>query len=78
MKTAISIPDDLFRDAEVLARRQKKARSSLYAEALRLYIDQHRGEGITEQLNRVYAEVPAGLDDELLRLQRETLLKSEW
>jgi metal-responsive CopG/Arc/MetJ family transcriptional regulator len=35
MKTAISIPDDVFAAAERLARRLKKSRSELYSRALR-------------------------------------------
>jgi metal-responsive CopG/Arc/MetJ family transcriptional regulator len=34
MKTAVSIPDRIFREAERHARRSKKSRSQLYAEAL--------------------------------------------
>jgi hypothetical protein len=42
MKTAISIPDDVFADAERLARRLKKSRSELYSRAIREYIGEHR------------------------------------
>ncbi len=53
MKTAISIPDDLFADAEELARELKKSRSRLYGDALREYVARHSTESVTEALDRV-------------------------
>ena len=52
MKTAISIPDDLFADAEELARELKKSRSRLYGDAVREYVARHSAESITESLDR--------------------------
>jgi predicted transcriptional regulator len=57
MKTAISIPDDLFADAEELARELKKSRSRLYGDAVREYVARHSAESITESLDRVCDEV---------------------
>ena len=55
MKTAISIPDPVFEEAEALANRLGMSRSELYAKAVKSYLGEHRREGITEALNRVYA-----------------------
>lgn len=41
MKTAISIPDDLFRDVEACSRRLKVSRSRLFATAAREYLARH-------------------------------------
>ncbi len=41
MKTAISIPDDVFKVAERLARRTKKSRSQLFSDAVREYVARH-------------------------------------
>lgn len=41
MKTAISIPDDLFREVEASARRLKLSRSRLFASAAREYLARH-------------------------------------
>jgi metal-responsive CopG/Arc/MetJ family transcriptional regulator len=57
MKTAISIPDDVFADAERLARELKKSRSRLYGDAVREYVARHSGESITDALDRVCDEV---------------------
>lgn len=56
-KTAISLPDTLFREAERLARRTRKPRSKLYAEALSEYLARHSLDEITESLNQVIAKI---------------------
>jgi metal-responsive CopG/Arc/MetJ family transcriptional regulator len=72
MKTAISIPDDVFAEAERLARRLKKSRSELYSRAIREYIAReyiarHGSEHVTETLDRLFAETPS----EKASLQRQ-------
>jgi metal-responsive CopG/Arc/MetJ family transcriptional regulator len=61
MKTAVSIPDDVFAGAERLAKRSKKSRSQLFSDALREYLARHAAEDVTESMNRVCAALgPAG------------------
>src|SRR2546426_569554 len=55
MKTAVSIPDDVFEGAERLARRTKKSRSQLFSDALREYVARHAPEEVTDAMNRVCA-----------------------
>lgn len=80
MKTAISIPDDLFADAEQLARELKKSRSRLYGDAVREYVARHSGESVTETLDRVCAEVaPSAPSGEFTQAAaRRTLERSDW
>ncbi len=79
MKTAVSIPDELFESAEGLARRLGMSRSELYAKALRDYLREHRGEGITERLDEVYgADEKGGLDPVVAKLQGRSLPEDEW
>ena len=78
MKTAVSIPDELFESAEGLARRLGMTRSELYAEALRDYLREHRGEGITERLDEVYGAEESDLDPVVARLQGRSLPEDEW
>ena len=78
MKTAVSIPDELFESAEGLARRLGMTRSELYAKALRDYLREHRGEGITERLDEVYAAEDSSLDPFVAGLQGRSLPKDEW
>jgi predicted transcriptional regulator len=65
MKTAISLPDDLFRRADALARRLGIPRSQLYAQALSDYVDQHSPSHITAALDAVYADYDSTLEPDL-------------
>jgi metal-responsive CopG/Arc/MetJ family transcriptional regulator len=56
MKTAISLSDALYAAAERTAKSMGIPRSQLFAKALEEFIDRHRRERITEQLNEVYAD----------------------
>jgi metal-responsive CopG/Arc/MetJ family transcriptional regulator len=62
VKTAVSIPDDLFREAEKLAHRLGKSRSELVADALREHVRRHGDATITNRLDAVYDDV--ALDDQ--------------
>jgi metal-responsive CopG/Arc/MetJ family transcriptional regulator len=53
MKTAISLPDTIFKEAELFARLVKKSRSQLYAEAIEEYLARHAPDAITEAMNKV-------------------------
>lgn len=78
MKTAISIPDPLFESAERFARLRGMSRSELYATAIRDYLREHRGEGITEKLDEVYETESGDLDPALSRMQAISLPKDVW
>lgn len=53
MKTAISIPDDLFNDAERLVARFKTSRSELYSRAIAEFVARHDEDAVTQALNEV-------------------------
>jgi len=55
MKTAISLPDRLYVEAEKTATSMGIPRSQLFALALQEFIDRHKPERITEKLNQVYS-----------------------
>ena len=78
MKTAISIPDEVFEDAERLAERLRTSRSRLYSQALREFVARHSPDEITESMNRVVAEVGAEADDFRRAAARRVLAKVEW
>jgi len=78
MKTAISIPDDVFEEAERLAADLKTSRSTLYSRALREFVARHAPDRITEAMNRVIVEVGADVDEFTRRASRRVLEKSEW
>ena len=78
MKVAISLPDDLFEDAEYLARRQGKTRSRLYADAIAEYVGAYRIESVTQQLDAVYGEQVSALDPALEQAQIRLLADEDW
>jgi len=80
MKTAISLPDALFHEADRLAKRLRVPRSRLYATAIATYIEFHRNAAVTEALNEVYGNDPeqSRLDPVLHTLQEHALGREEW
>lgn len=78
MKTAISIPDQIFTAAEKTAKRLGISRSELYATAVRDYVESHVAEEITEKLNQVYATQGSALDPDLQSMQSSSLDKEGW
>jgi metal-responsive CopG/Arc/MetJ family transcriptional regulator len=55
MKTAVSLPDDLFQQAEAAARRLRVSRSELYGKAIAEFVKRLDANEITERLNDVYS-----------------------
>ncbi|HOI99427.1 MAG TPA: ChpI protein [Rectinema sp.] len=55
MKTAISLPDRLYKQAEKVAKSLGIPRSQLVAKALQEFISRHTQDHITEDLNKVYS-----------------------
>jgi len=77
MKTAISIPDVVFAEAERLARRLKTSRSELYSRALREYVARHGSEQVTEALDKLCGELPSEKVFAAAAARR-TLRRSPW
>ncbi|MEN8006222.1 MAG: hypothetical protein ABFS42_04365 [Candidatus Krumholzibacteriota bacterium] len=79
MKTAISLPDELFEAAERVARRLGLSRSELYQRALAKFIESQNSAAITSELDEVYsAENRGRLDPVLDGLQRASLVREDW
>lgn len=78
MKTAISIPDELFSRAEELARQTGKSRSQLYQEALSEYLLRRDPGGITQAMDEALAEIDPHADVWLAEAGRRALERSEW
>jgi hypothetical protein len=78
MKTAISIPDELFTRAERLARRLKKSRSELYAEAVEEFLERREPDAVTLQMDRVCDTVGACADPALSAAAVRVLNRTEW
>ncbi|XDD49683.1 ChpI protein [Leptospira sp. WS92.C1] len=76
MKTAISIPDELFKTAEKTAKKLGIPRSQLFAKALEEFIQSHSKESITEKLNKVYSSKSKETKNNIADLSVESLRKS--
>jgi len=77
MKTAISIPDDVFEDAERLARRLGQSRSQLYSRAVRDFVARYEPDHVTESLDAIVADVPVR-DGFTTRAGRRALERTDW
>ncbi|HSR13351.1 MAG TPA: ribbon-helix-helix protein, CopG family [Thermodesulfobacteriota bacterium] len=78
MKTAISLPEKVFRATDRLARRRRSSRSAIIAEALTEYLERHGAEGVTESLNRVYAGEDSRPDPFLVKIQALSIPREDW
>ncbi len=78
MKTAISLPDQVFEEAESLAKQLGVSRSELYTKALRAYLSKYNHERILNKLNQVYSEESSEPDPILTKMQLLSLPSEDW
>jgi len=78
MKTAVSIPNELFDQAERLARRTRKSRSRLFSDALREYVTRRSPDKVTEAMDQALAEIGGSTDPFVAAASRRRLEQSEW
>lgn len=79
MKTAVSVPDDLFAQVDRLARRSGRSRSEVYSAALREYVARHAPDEVTAALDAVVDQVgPAGPDAFTAAAARRTFDAADW
>lgn len=78
MKTAVSIPDELFRKADELARRLGKSRSQVYQEALDEYLLRRDPVAVTKAMDETLEQVEPQPDGWVAEAGRRALERSEW
>jgi metal-responsive CopG/Arc/MetJ family transcriptional regulator len=78
MKTAVSIPDDVFEGADRFARRTKKSRSQLYSDAIKEYLARHAPDEVTDAMDRVCGELGNPKDEFVSSAAHRILERSEW
>jgi metal-responsive CopG/Arc/MetJ family transcriptional regulator len=78
VKTAISLPDPIFQEAEALAQKLGMSRSELYTQALKAYLRRYNQERILSKLNEVYSEDSSELDPVLAKMQFMSLPHEDW
>lgn len=78
MKTAVSIPDDVFQDAERLASRLQTSRSKLYARALAEFVARHDDDRITALMDQAIHEAGENGNTFLDMAAKQTVQRAEW
>ncbi len=74
----VSVPDEVFAEAEQLARRMKCSRSAMYSRALAEYVARHAPDRVTVAMDRALAEVGEPADQFVRAASRRALKRSEW
>jgi hypothetical protein len=78
MKTAVSVPDEVFEKVERLARREKRSRSEVFSAALKEYVARHAPDEVTEAINRACDEIGDQTDEFTAAASRRILESTEW
>jgi metal-responsive CopG/Arc/MetJ family transcriptional regulator len=78
MKTAISLPDSIFEEAETLAQQLGLSRSELYTKALQAYLKRYNRNQILLKLNQVYSKESSEIDLVMARMQFMSLPHEDW
>jgi metal-responsive CopG/Arc/MetJ family transcriptional regulator len=78
MKTAISLPDEVFEEAERLASRLKVSRSELYAKALQDFVRRHAPDAITDAYDQICADTEPEQQPFLRRAARKSFKRLDW
>ncbi len=81
MKTAISLEDDLLKEADRTAHAMGLSRSRLFSLALEDYLRHRRQEQMVERLNEVYADHPDPSDARIVQGMKRKFrraIKDRW
>lgn len=78
MKTAVSVPTEVYEQAEELAQRTGRTRSEIYSTALRDYLAYQQTVPVTAAMDQALEEIDPEPDSFLDAAALETLARSEW
>jgi metal-responsive CopG/Arc/MetJ family transcriptional regulator len=78
MKTAISLPDSVFEEAETLAQQLGVSRSELYTKALQAYLKRYNRHQMMLKLNQVYFKESSEPDPVMTKMQSMSLPHEDW
>lgn len=78
MKTAVSVPDPVFKEAEKLKKKLKVSRSHLYSQAVESYVKAHHHSNVTRRWNEVLKDVDSRPDPVMARLQSKVFRREKW
>jgi hypothetical protein len=78
MKTAISISDDVFQEAEKTALKLGLSRSKLYSLAIEEFVQNHSTDMITTKLNELYDKADSKLDNDIVQATYDLFVQENW
>ena len=81
IKTAISIDENIFKKAEILAGNMKISRSQLFSLALEKYLKEIESRNLLEKINSVYKVSDVEEDEYLMKMKaykRRNVEAEEW
>lgn len=78
MKVAVSIPDDIFAEAESLTRQLGTSRSDIYARALAAFVDEHEPDKVTQAMNAAVEAVGEPVGRFSKQAARRVFDRVEW
>ena len=82
IKTAISLQESLFEQAEALARDMNVSRSRLFVLALENFIRDYQDRQLFERINRAYEDTPLDETEQArlrqIRRQHRRMVEGEW
>lgn len=78
MKTAVSVPNEVYEQAEELAQRTGRTRSEIYSTALRDYLAHHQAVPVTAAMDQALGEIDPQPDPFLDVVARGTMAEAEW
>jgi len=78
MKTAISVPDEVFELSEKLAKKLKVSRSAVFAMGIEKLNDDLDRKALIARINKVCDEVDTSVDPVLKEYTRRKLRDTEW
>jgi metal-responsive CopG/Arc/MetJ family transcriptional regulator len=81
VKTAVSIQEFLFKEADELARQMNISRSQLFTMAVKEFIQEYRNRQLLDQINKAYSDEPTPEEKKLLSRQKSyhrRMVKGQW
>ncbi|HQZ83143.1 MAG TPA: hypothetical protein PLR83_07980 [Pyrinomonadaceae bacterium] len=78
MKTAISVPNEIFDLSERLANKLQISRSAVFAMGVQKLGEEIDDQEITRKLNEYYGQIRAELDPVIVKMAALSLPKEEW
>jgi len=81
VKTAISIQEKLYEQAELLAKKMNISRSHLFGMAVEDFIQRYQNRSLLEEINQAYSDEPDPAEQARLlqmRKQYRKIVEGEW